>query len=106
GGLAESPSTPRWFTIDLGQPYQLTSYIFWQAPDRIYKSGNPRRWEVWGSNDPDTDGGWSKWTKILTCVSVKPSGGPPGTNTPEDVEAARAGETYRFPEEVAAYRYL
>ncbi len=106
GGLAQTPNTPRWFTIDLGVEVTLTRFKLWQSPDRIYMSGNPKVWEVWGSNNPDTDGGWENWTLLTRCESVKPSGLPLGQNSGEDHEQAAAGEEYRLPQDTPPVRYL
>jgi hypothetical protein len=106
GALAQSGSTPRTFTIDLGYEVELTKFILWQSPDRIYMSGNPRDFEVWGSDDPNPNGSWDNWTKLGTFHSIKPSGLPLGQTNAEDQARARDGETYQFPANSPRSRYL
>lgn len=102
---------PHWFTFDMGVTSRLTSFVMWQRgtrdePTLLYANGNPRKWEVWGSNDPAPDGSWTGWTKLGDCESVKPSGLPLGQTTTEDIEHAAAGETSVFPENTPAVRYV
>lgn len=106
GGLAQTSNTPRWFSIDLGIEATITRLKLWQSPDRIYMSGNPKVWEVWGSNNPDADGGWENWTLLTTCESVKPSGLPLGQNSAQDYQQAAMGEEYLLPSNTPAVRYL
>src|SRR3546814_4699641 len=49
-------------------------------------NANPRRWEVWGSNEPAEDGSYEGWFKLADCESYKPSGAPVGELTAEDIE--------------------
>lgn len=71
-----------------------------------YSKGSPRRFEIYGSNDPSHDGDWSKWTKILTCEVLKPSGMPLGQENNADAAAGSAGFTFDFSEDTPPYRYL
>lgn len=104
---AVAPPLPHWFTIDLGKKMRLSRMLTQQyegIADYMYSLGNPREYEIWGSNELQDD--WSHWTKLLTCVSVKPSGLPLGTRTPEDVEYAKSGESYSFPLDAPPVRYI
>lgn len=103
---------PNWITIDLGQTAVLgrmkmqaitatTSNYQW-----LYSSGSPRRFEIWGSNDPTPDGNWDSWTQLGEFESIKPSGLPIGYKTAEDIAQGLAGEDYKFENYDTAYRYI
>ena len=101
---------PQWFTIDLGATTKLSRFKYWMrgivANPTYYGFGNPERWEVWGTNNPDPDGGWTQWTKLMDCVATKPSGLPTGQYSNEDREVGAAGLDFTFPAEVPPVRYL
>jgi hypothetical protein len=98
---------PQWFTIDLGQVAQLSSFKLWQRDNALYNVANPKVFEVWGSNNPNPDGSFDgSWTKLQTFTSVKPSGQPVGQNTDADKAFARAGEKFNFPAGIPAVKYL
>jgi|GEM_PF-879197 F5/8 type C domain. len=100
---------PRWYTIDMGDAVRLHRLKLWQRIDGgfVFNRGNPKTFEVWGSNDPDTDGGWQNWVKLLDGESIKPSGLPLGTVNESDVAYARGGEEFRFEDEMLpAVRYI
>src|SRR5690606_11388436 len=99
---------PRWYSFDMGERVAPTKMKFWQRIDQgfVFNRGNPKRFEVWGSNDPDPDGGWSNWVKLMDGELVKPSGLPLGTVNDADITYARAGEEFVFPEGIPAVRYI
>lgn len=98
---------PQHFTIDLGTTAALTRMMYWpKAVSGDSYTTTPRYFEIWGSNDPDPDGGWENWTKILDGEYVKPSGLPGSEYTPEDRAYSLAGIEYTFPEETPPYRYI
>jgi hypothetical protein len=97
---------PQWFTIDLGAPTSLNSFRVWQRTSALYDVGNIKRFEVWGSNDPDSDGSWGSWTLMSTFDSFKPSGQPRGQNSSADVAFAAAGEQFAFPAGTPEVRYV
>ncbi|QEC51071.1 DUF5000 domain-containing lipoprotein [Anseongella ginsenosidimutans] len=99
--------SPQWFTFDLGVTAKLSRFKIWQRPDTwIFTHGNPREFELWGSNDPPSDGSWDNWVKLVECESVKPSGLPPASNTQDDVDAAARGEEYNVPIDAPEVRYI
>lgn len=110
--LHTKPNTgfPQWFTFDLGVKAQLSRFKFYHragGTDGAYYAGDPKIFEIWGSNDPEQDGSWGSWTRLGTFESVKPSG--EGTPTDEDIQYAVVdGEDFDFPdpEEAPAVRYL
>ncbi|MDR2472752.1 MAG: DUF4959 domain-containing protein [Tannerella sp.] len=108
---------PQYFTIDLGQLTLLTHFI-WFERGEIYPFAqhNLRLFDVYGTDElthPRDDAAyfntdeWKKdWTLLAKCEIVKPSGLPPGTNTPEDLAAHNAGFDFDFKQGVPKMRYL
>ncbi|WP_353124503.1 DUF5000 domain-containing lipoprotein [Parapedobacter pyrenivorans] len=106
-GNIPTPPLPNHFTIDLRKPLKISrmkvnQYTFGYQ----YGLGNPKTFEIWGSNDPPADGGWDNWTLLLQAESIKPSGLPGTAFTNEDTAYAVAGEEYDFPLETDTYRYI
>lgn len=102
---------PQWFTFDMGQTAVISRikvfHRYGDEYDASYTGGDPKVYEIWGSNSPDTDGGWENWTLLNTCYSVKPSGSASGILTAEDIQFAGVdGEEFEFPEGIPAMRYI
>ena len=95
------------WTMDLGQEAKLSRVIVWQRNGRyLYNHGNPRKFELWGSNDPNLDGSWDSWTKLGTFEGTKPSGLPLGEVSNEDLVYAESGEEFAIPLEAPSVRYI
>lgn len=103
--------TPQWLSFDIGQTPTLSRIVIWDYPEYLtagrtyYYGGDMKNFEIWGSNNPDADGGWTNWTRLIEGVESKPSGSAYGTQTDDDFQAARAGFSYSFPSNTN-YRYL
>lgn len=101
---------PMWFTFDMGITVKLSRITVWQrqtpAQDWIYNANNPKKFEIYGSNNPDPDGGWNNWTLLLTHEIVKPSGLPLGQVTQDDIAAAAKGEELTVPLDKQPVRYI
>lgn len=97
---------PQWFSIDLGITAELDHFRLWQRESALYNVGNPKVFEVWGSNNPNPDGSWESWELLQTFTSFKPSGLPPGQNTADDLAFAQAGEKFTFPAGIPNARYI
>lgn len=106
---------PQWFTFDMGVSVKLSRFKFYHrlgagqgATDGAYTGADPRIFEIWGSNDPNTDGSWDgSWVKLGEFQSIKPSGQPEGVVTNEDFQFAVVdGEDFDFPEGIPSVRYL
>jgi hypothetical protein len=98
------------FTVDLGVAAKLSRFKFWQRRDGWeFRHGNPRHFELWGTNEIPEDNGASLegWFKIIENGEViKPSGGPLGLNSAEDLAQATNGEEFECDIEAPAVRYI
>ena len=105
---------PQWFTFDLGVTVNLSRFKFYhrlgggqQATDGAYTAGDPKVFELYGSNNPPQDGSWTGWELIGEFESIKPSGSPVGTVTSEDFQFAVVnGEDFDIPPGTPKYRYI
>lgn len=100
---------PQWFTFDMKVQAKLSRVVLFNRTQErfLYNSGAVKRWEIYGSNDPNPNGSFDdSWTLLMECQSIKPSGLPPGENTEEDRVYAAAGEEFVFPEDTPPVRYL
>ncbi|BAV09462.1 protein of unknown function [Filimonas lacunae] len=112
--LAGTPTNlaPQSFTFDLGQLAQLSRIVIWDYPEYLnngriyYYRGCMKRFEVWGSANPATDGSWDSWTLLGEFTEVKPSGSAYGIQTTEDYDMAYAGFSWDFRIDVPKMRYL
>nr|WP_121270260.1 DUF5000 domain-containing lipoprotein [Pedobacter schmidteae] len=99
-------SMPQWFTFDMGQKAKLSRLAWFMRPGWFFALHNPRKVEIWGSNNPSPDGSFTNWILLTTHEQIKPSGLPPGQNSNADNEAALLGETVTIPIEAPAVRYI
>jgi hypothetical protein len=97
---------PQWFTYDMGQTAKLSRLVWFMRPGWFYNLHNPRKVEIWGSNNPSPDGSFTNWVLLATHEQIKPSGLPAGENSNADNEAALLGETVTFPIDAPAVRYI
>lgn len=107
---------PSSITIDLGRKYMLSRIVFWPRSDRstvnyaqLYNFTHPKKFELWGSNDPSPDGAYDTWTLIKSYESVRPSGNEtPGNENSTEVDRLTAlnGENFDIPEGTPPYRYI
>lgn len=86
---------PHSVTIDLGVTGKISRLrLFQRLGSYIFAEGNPRKFQIWGCEELDPSGDWASWTKLMDCISVKPSGLPIGQNTTEDEFVAINGEDF------------
>jgi hypothetical protein len=108
---------PQHFTIDLGVKAQLTHItIFERGEIYPFAQHNLRLFDIWGTDElasPRDDAAyfntneWKKdWKLLAKCEVIKPSGLPPGTNTPEDMAAHNAGFDFDLYQNVPKMRYI
>lgn len=112
----ESAITPQMVTLDLGAEHTFSRFQvnpYYEVGGLYYVRGNPKDFEIWGSNNPDqndpvdadnTPG--SSWTKIGTYHVIKPSGSAYQTETTADQQAAYNGWQFDFPSGISNYRYV
>ncbi|WP_343305288.1 DUF5000 domain-containing lipoprotein [Chitinophaga niabensis] len=104
------PKMPQWFTFDIGAECNLSRFKLYHrgGTSGFYRGGDPKKFEIWGSNNPNTNGDFdASWTLLAAFQSVKPSGSPLGTNTSEDEAfAVTNGEDFEFPPGTPSVRYL
>ncbi|HEY8959364.1 DUF5000 domain-containing lipoprotein [Chitinophaga sp.] len=98
---------PMSITFDLGVTAQLSRITLWQRPNEwIYLQNNVRKFEIWGSTNPASDGSWDSWTRLVEHTVIKPSGLPVGQKTQDDIDAAIAGEQMTVPLDAPRVRYI
>ncbi|MDR0700584.1 MAG: discoidin domain-containing protein [Tannerella sp.] len=102
----ENLTAPGWITLDMGVVGKISRIKTWQRRGDSYDFGhyNPKRFEIWGTNDEANLANWNVWTKLMDCVSVKPS--QAGGTTSDDNAVLSAGEEFACPPEATAVRYL
>ena len=102
---------PQRFTFDMGVKAKLSRLTWWMrqyggGQTFYYSLHNPRTVEIWGSNNPPSDGSWNNWILLAAHDQIKPSGLPEGQLSQADIDAAVAGETITFPLNTPAVRYI
>lgn len=98
---------PMSITFDLGITAQLSRIALWQRPNEwIYLQNNVRKFEIWGSVNPASDGSWDSWTRLVEHTVIKPSGLPVGQKTQDDIDASIAGEQMTVPLNAPKVRYI
>nr|WP_068891608.1 DUF5000 domain-containing lipoprotein [Pedobacter panaciterrae] len=96
---------PQWFTLDLNKPVVLSRFKVHHR-NYVYQGGDPKRFELYGTNNPGADGSFNSWTLLGTFNSYKPSGLPQGQNSAEDYDYAfTKGEDFELEVIPQAYRY-
>lgn len=105
-GSTEMPNVS--ITFSMGVSAVLSRFKLWQRSDEnAFDGGNPKKFEVWGTNDvPDADGSYSNWLKLADFVMKKPSGLPVGSLSNDDVAAIQAGQDFDFPPGTPKVKYL
>lgn len=111
GGIYASSNAsklPQWFTIDFGKKVLMSRFNEHQEGyNHLYTASAVKKFELWGSNDPDKDGGWVNWQLLGTFESFKPSGLPLGQRTDEDANYGHTnGEEFEFVDPPPAVRYI
>lgn len=100
---------PIWVSLDMGVKAKLSRFKEFQRTSNnsyIFNHNNLKRFEVWGSNDPASDGSWDSWQLLGTYESQKPSKLPVGQLSSDDIAYAKAGEEFNFAPSAPAVRYI
>lgn len=104
--------TPQWVTFDVGRLAKLSRIVIWDYPEytnsgrMFYQGGNMKNFEIWGSDNPPSDGSFTNWHKLGQYEQIKPSGTPVGQQTTEDSQLAAAGFSWDFDISVPKCRYV
>jgi hypothetical protein len=97
---------PQWFTIDLNQTVIFNRMKLFQRVSYPYSSVWVKAFEIWGTNNYDSDGGWNNWELLGKFDSRTPSGSVWPNYTADDMEYQKAGEDFTFPQPIPAVRYI
>jgi hypothetical protein len=102
-----SVNWPQWITFDMGVKGKISRIKIWHRADGFeYRHGNLKHFELWGTNDAANLGDWNVYTRLMECVSTKPSGLPLGQLSDEDRAYVAAGEEFSCPVDAPASRYI
>ncbi|GAA4311142.1 DUF4998 domain-containing protein [Compostibacter hankyongensis] len=85
-------SQPNWFTVDMGFKAVFNKVELFQRPhgSTPFQTYWPKKFSIWGSNDPDADGGWDHWHLLGTFTYT----------------ASAFSEAFQFPDNGEAYQYF
>jgi hypothetical protein len=102
---------PFQFTIDLGKQSQLSRVKIWGRnfdTHLLFQATHPKEFELYGSNNPASDGSWESWDYIGTVEGIRPSGLAFGVNaTAEDQDYGKKGEDFEISWDLpGGYRYI
>ncbi|MEC3879527.1 DUF5000 domain-containing lipoprotein [Parapedobacter sp. 10938] len=105
---SNNSTLPQWFTIDLGRNVVISRFKAHQVSNLFLYSGSAvKTFELWGSNNPDPDGGWNNWTKLGDFKSFKPSGLPLGQTNDDDKNYGHFnGEDFELENSTLPFRYI
>lgn len=100
-------SWPQHISFDLGvEEGVLLSRFHLAARTPYFESHHIKFFEIWGSMDPNPDGSWESWTRLLEGEVIKPSGLPAGELSDEDRQQCAEGWSFSFPVEAPRVRYI
>lgn len=105
---SNASTLPQWITFDMGKKVQLSRFKQFMDPgSHCYNGSGLKVFELWGSNSPDANGGWTQWILLGTFNTLKPSGLPLGQTTAEDINyATNLGADFSFEADPPPVRYL
>jgi hypothetical protein len=80
---------PQWFTIELGVTIIPSRLKVFHRADESWIRGNVKKFELYGSMNPNPDGSWdSSWIPLGKFEAVPPSGGTGSSITQADKDYA------------------
>jgi hypothetical protein len=99
---------PMYFTFDLGVEAKLSRFNLKMVQDdkHWFNDVSPKKYEVWGTLNPNPDGSFNGWTKLASVENKKPSGLPVGMITEDDRIAGRIGDEVVFASDLPKVRYI
>jgi hypothetical protein len=99
---------PQFFTIDLGVLAKLSRVNIIQRQDErfLYGHGNPRLFEIWGTNDYPSDSIMypDEWYLLKECVAMRPT--EQGGTADEDALHVLEGDEFTFTIDDPPFRYI
>jgi hypothetical protein len=100
-------SAPCQFTIDMGDKHKFSRFNMfqWGEGQGAYYSFCPKKFEIFGSNNPPSDGSYANWVSLGAFEIIQPSGGAI-PETAQDTEAAKNGWEFDFPAGSDSYQYF
>jgi hypothetical protein len=100
---------PHMITFDMGVTAKISRIwiLPWPEGNRYYYLSTMKRFEIYGSNNPNLNGALDNtWTLLGSYEVVKPSGLPYGTDSSEDQETAKAGFNWEVDLAAPKVRYI
>jgi len=97
------------FTFDMGQKSKLSRFKINQRGETslCYAQGHPKRFQLWGSDNPNVNANFSTWKFLGDFTSTKPSGLPLGQVSAEDITYANIkGEEWNVDLAAPNVRYI
>ncbi|MBL4561940.1 MAG: DUF4959 domain-containing protein [Labilibaculum sp.] len=108
---AFTPTEPHIITFDIGLLAKISRVKIWDYPEyyngrTYYYLGCMKRFEIWGTDDPQAGSSLDDWSLLGTFEATKPSGLPYGEQNDEDYNAANAGFDWEVDINAPKVRYL
>jgi hypothetical protein len=108
---AYTPTQPHVITFDIGVVAKISRVKIWDYPEyyngrTYYYLGCMKNFEIWGSENPPSDGSFDNWHLLGTYTETKPSGLPYGEQNDEDYNKANAGFDWEADINAPKVRYL
>lgn len=99
---------PMYITFDMGVNVQLSRCLLQTVADdkHWFNDVSMKRYEIWGTDNPPSNGSFDNWTKLATVTNIKPSGLPVGLLTDDDRTAGRNGDEVSFTPDIPKVRYI
>ncbi|HKJ42412.1 MAG TPA: DUF5000 domain-containing lipoprotein [Sunxiuqinia sp.] len=107
-----TPTEPHVITVDIGEIAKISRVKIWDYPEyysqgrTYYTIGCMKHFEIWGSDNPPSDGSFDNWVLMGTFTETKPSGLPYNEQNDEDYNAAYAGFDWSVDIDAPRVRYL
>jgi len=99
---------PHMITFDMGIKGKISRIYIRPFPEgtRYYYLTTMKRFEIYGSVNPSTNGSLDSWTLLGTFENKKPSGLPYGNDSADDQAIASAGFNYEIDVNKPEVRYI
>ncbi len=109
GHTIANSTFPVILTVDLGVNVALSRFNVLETqldPSFAFSTAQPKKYALYGSKTiPNSTGDLKDWILLRDCESIKPSGSPTGSNTPDDIARFKAGDEFGF-DSLTEVRYV